>query len=118
MASTMVLDFHAPGVEIGSAGNPDFAVSLTGFSPYARFEGPFFKVGTLAISDNGSIWEFGKATAAVAVNAPADRATPVTPAACAFSATTGDVSAGAGHKAYAPFAIGEFGWVKRDGTGL
>jgi hypothetical protein len=118
---TLSLQFSAPGVEI-----QDYGVGLTGFSPYARTNEPLFKPGDLCISRTGQIWEYGKAVAAVTVTSPAvpngiggmAATTPPTPAACAFTPATGDIAAGSGYTAWSSFAIGEYGWVARNGTGI
>lgn len=120
---SMNLQFSYPEAEIPPS---SYAANVTGFSPYARFKEPVFRPGSLAIAPDGTIWEFGKATAAIAVAAPTVPVnagvmapwTPPTPVACAFNATTGAISAGAGHTTFAAFAVDEHGWVKRDGTGI
>jgi hypothetical protein len=120
----MNLAFSAPEAEIPMS---SYVSGVTGFSPYARTVEPVFKPGNLQVAPDGTIWEYGRATAAVTVTAPTLPAastglmmpyTPPTGAACAYAPATGLVSAGAGYTAFASFAIGEHGWVKRDGTGI
>jgi hypothetical protein len=98
-----------------------FPTTILGFSPYDRSKAAQFRPGNGGIGADGTVWVYGKATAAIALTPVAPPAyglpmaavTPVTPADCAFTAATGTIGAGATHKAYAAFAVDEYGWVKQ-----
>jgi hypothetical protein len=109
----------------------DFGVNLLGWSAYDRTTTPRFAPGELAISTYGQVWRYGKATAAIAVTPPALPTDDLrmmssvlpTPAACGFTfvetaPNVADITAGGGFKSHAPFAIGEWGWIEKDGAGI
>jgi len=118
MANTSIA-FSDPQAEITLA-----PIDVTCGSPYQRDVWPMFKPTTLARAADGTIWEYGKATAAITVTpaaTPAGLMVPVTkptPVACAYSVTTGEISAGTGYLAHGSFAVGEYGWVQRNTTGI
>jgi hypothetical protein len=122
--TTAQIIYSAPTAEI-----TDYGVSLAGFSPYVRTPEPMFRIGPggteLTISRTGKVWEYGKATVAVAVALPAapdsytmGATTLPTPVAVALDVATGLISAGTGYLAHAAFEIGEYGWVERNTSGI
>ena len=89
----------------------DFGINVAGFSPYTRYKSAYFRPGEQIHSAKGVPWRFGKATAVIAVTIPSDDVTPITPTVCTIS-TAGVISAGTGWRAYAPFAVDEYGWLE------
>lgn len=88
----------------------DPVVDVPGWSAFIRSMEPLFHQGHRAFSRNGKEWRFVKAEAAIAVTTPAAGAA-IVPANCASAAATGVLTTGTTHSAFAPFAIGEYGWV-------
>lgn len=66
------------------------------------------KLMTWYAASDGSVWMYIKASAALA-----GAATMAVPVAIAVDNATGLGSAGTGFMAHAPFASGEFGWVRK-----
>jgi hypothetical protein len=111
-----LFQFSHPDVEQKS-----FPTGLVGFSPWERSTDAKFRLGDSSVGNDGSVWLYGKATAAITLAAisspsyglPMAAVSLPAPADCAFTAATGTIGAGATHKAFAAFAIGEHGWVKQ-----
>ena len=119
MPTYSATDASNPGAERGYFGN-----RLAGFSSSIRTLGPQFQAGETTPGSFDQIWMYVKSNTAIA--GAATDAVPVAvgvtvtlvPAAgSGASATpasaTAIAAAGSGYFAHAPFAIGQWGWVRK-----